>query len=312
MERDLRIATARHLGESAAHSTVSEIRSALRRQVRASIGVRQDPPPPCEDPTLAYFSPGSIVRQVHADLPSMLIGGLSSLLFQMLHPLAMAGVAQHSKYRDDPLGRLERTAFFLGITTFGSNEQAARTIKAVHKIHGTVRGTAADGRAYSANDPSLLTWVHATEVHSFLAATTAYGPHRLDAESQDRYVDQMAKVALDLGAVDVPRSVAELTEYFAQVRPELEFTPEAREARNFVLFGVRRWPHEAAAYGTLIAAAQGILPPWARRQLRLVSVPASNRLIIRPVALGVCTTLRWIARPDAYDARVRPPSTVTT
>ena len=92
----------------------------------------------------AYFSPNSIVRQVQSDLPSMVIGGFASLLLQMLHPLAMAGVAQHSRYRQDPLGRMERTAFFIGVTSFGSRSDAESAIATVKAVHARVNGVSPD------------------------------------------------------------------------------------------------------------------------------------------------------------------------
>ncbi|MEI8263789.1 MAG: oxygenase MpaB family protein [Actinomycetes bacterium] len=289
--------TARDLGESFSASTVTSLRRRLQHQLRASIGVTKEPPPPCSDPDAAYFSPDSIVRVIHSDFPSMLIGGLASLLFQMLHPLAMAGVAEHSRYRDDPLGRLERTAQFLGTTTFGSRVEAEEAISVVRSVHNFVNGTAADGRPYSANDPGLLTWVHSTEVRSFLSASLAYGPRPLSLEEQDRYIEEMSQVALALGATHVPLSVSELDEYFHTVRPELSFTPEAKEARNFVLLGVRRQPHEVATYATMIGAAQTVLPSWARRQLRLISIPVGDRFGVRPVALALSGAMRWVATP---------------
>ncbi len=234
----------------------------------------------------------------------MLIGGLSALLFQMLHPLAMAGVAQHSNYRDDPLGRLERTASFLGTTTFGTTEEARDAIDRVRRVHARVRGVASDGRPYSAADPDLLSWVHAAEVSSFLAASRAYAPVAPTRAEADDYLDQMARVALDLGAVDVPRSTADLDAYFAEVRPRLRLTPEARTARNFVLRGVGRWPHELATYGLLVGAAQGVLPVWARRQLRLPTVPAGDRLAVRPSARLLGSAFRWVVTPP----RVSPAS----
>ncbi len=158
-------------------------------------------------------------------------------------------------------------------------------------------GTAPDGRHYAASDPDLVCWVHACEVRSFLSASTIYGPRRLTPDEQDRYLDEMARVAMALGAEDVPRTVGQLDHYFAIVRPELRLTREARTARNFVLKGVGRWPHEMTTYGLLVAAAQGVLPPWGRRQLRLVSVPAANRLAVRPTVQVLSHAMRWVASP---------------
>jgi uncharacterized protein (DUF2236 family) len=288
---------ARATGELVTTESIRRMRSHVQHRVRRSLGIPGKPRPSCDDRDRSYFPPDSITRQIHADLPSMLIGGVAALLFQMLHPLAMAGVAEFSNYRQDPLGRLERTAAFLGTTTFRSREEAEDAIDRVRAVHRRVAGTASDGRLYSASDPALITWVHCAEIRSFLNASLIYGPRRLTSDDQNGYVDEMARVALALGALDVPRSVPELDAYFESVRSELRLTPEARMARNFVLRGVGRWPHEITTYGLLVAAAQGVLPTWARRQLRLAQVPAGDRLAVRPAARAVSTALRWVAAP---------------
>jgi uncharacterized protein (DUF2236 family) len=302
------IEEARAVGKAVTAGGIEHVRTQALTQVRRSMGMTREPPPACTDPALAYFAPDSVVRRIHGDLPSMLIGGLSALLFQMLHPLAMAGVAQHSQYRSDPLGRLERTASFLGTTTFGTRDEARDAVERVRRVHVRVTGTARDGRHYSAADPDLLTWVHCAEVSSFLAATRAYAPVRPTPTEEDDYLDQMAAVAHDLGAVDVPRSVARLDAYFTEVRPRLAFTPEARTARNFVLRGVGRWPHEVATYGLLVGAAQGVLPTWARRQLRLPALPAGDRLAVRPSARLLGTAFRWVVTPPATHDPGRAPT----
>jgi len=299
MDPRAQILEAHAAGRAAAESRIEQVRGQALVQVRRSMGMTKEPQPPCMDPDLAYIDPDSVVRRIHGDLPAMLIGGLSALLFQMLHPLAMAGVAQHSNYRQDPLGRLERTATFLGTTTFGTVEEARKSIEHVRRIHVRVRGVASDGRPYSAGDPDLLTWVHAAEVSSFLEASRVYAPVAPTRAEADDYLDQMAEVAIALGAADVPRSTVELDDYFTQVRPRLRLTQEARTARNFVLRGVGRWPHEVATYGLLVTAAQGVLPPWARRQLRLPAVPAGDLLAVRPSARLLGHAFRWVIAPVA-------------
>jgi len=299
MDPRAQIEEAHAIGRAATQGRIEQVRTHALVQVRRSMGMTREPQPPCMDPERAFVPPGSVVRRVHGDLPAMLIGGLSALLFQMLHPLAMAGVAQHSNYRQDPLGRLERTASFLGTTTFGTVDDARQAIEHVRRVHVRVRGVASDGRRYSAADPDLLTWVHAAEVASFLAASRVYAavaPTRVEA---DDYLDQMAEVAIALGAVDVPRSTSDLDAYFTQVRPRLRLTSEARTARNFVLRGVGRWPHELATYGVLVGAAQGVLPGWARRQLRLPTVPAGDLLAVRPSARLLGHAFRWVVAPVA-------------
>jgi uncharacterized protein (DUF2236 family) len=299
MEPRAQLLEAHAVGRAVTENRIEQVRGQALIHVRRSMGLTSEPPVACIDPELAFVAPGSVVRRIHGDLPAMLIGGLSALLFQMLHPLAVAGVAQHSNYRQDPLGRLERTASFLAATTFGTKDESRAAIERVRRVHGGVRGVAPDGRPYSAADPDLLTWVHAAEVSSFLAASRVYAPIPPTRDEADDYLDQMATVALALGAVDVPRSSAALEAYFVEVRPRLRLTAEARTARNFVLRGVGRWPHELATYGLLVGAAQGVLPTWARRQLGLRSLPAGDRLAVRPSVRLLGTAFRWVVAPAA-------------
>ena len=133
------------------------------------------------------FGPGSAVWTVHSDLTSMLIGGVSSLLLQMLHPAALSGVWDHSNFRNDMHGRLRRTARFIGMTTRGSTEAANAAIARVHVIHDQVAGTLPDGTPYSANDPILLTWVHVAEARSFLSAYIRYRALAFPGPRQDTY-----------------------------------------------------------------------------------------------------------------------------
>ena len=138
--------------------------------------------------------------------------GCGRLLLQSLHPLAMAGVAEHSNYRDDPWGRLQRTSTFLAETTFGSAVDAQRAVDRVRGIHRRVHGVAADGRPYTATDPHLLEWVHIAEADSFLRAHQLYGAAPLDQAGRDGYVADMAEIAARLGVIDPPRSEHELAQ----------------------------------------------------------------------------------------------------
>ena len=175
-------------------------------------GVLQGDPLPAEwlagtGGDMGRFGPGSAVWQVHGD-PAMIVGGVRALMLQTLHPLAMAGVAQHSDYRHDPLGRLHRTAGFIGMTTFGTTAVADHAIAQVRAIHPHVTGTAPDGRPYRADDPALLTWVHVALVDSLLRAYRRYGGRPLAPADADRYLEEYASVAIALGAEDVPTTVA--------------------------------------------------------------------------------------------------------
>ncbi|HEX3948175.1 MAG TPA: oxygenase MpaB family protein [Acidimicrobiales bacterium] len=272
-------------------------RGDLRRQVRRSLGVPPEPVAPVSDPGEAFLPPGSVARRVHGDLPSMVIGGLSALLLQSLHPLAMAGVADHSNYREDAVGRLRRTASFVGYTTFGTVDQAERAIEQVRQVHRRVHGVAPDGRPYSADDPDLVTWIHVAEITSFLASCQRFGPRPLSAVERDAYWAGTATVARALGAEWVPETADQATTYLGRVRPILYAGPQARAARDFLLRGVARRPNDRAAYAVIVAAAVTLLPGWARAELGLPMPPLVDPLLVTPVARLFCGGLRWAVAP---------------
>ena len=181
-----------------------------------------------------WFAEDRPVRRVHGD-SSMFIGGITALLLQSLHPLAMAAVAGHSGYRGDPWGRLQRTSYFLAVTTFGRVGDAREAIAKVRAIHQKINGTAPDGRPYAASDPHLLTWVHIAEADSFLRAHARFGAHPLDQAGRDGYVADLARIGAELGVPDPPRTEADLTARVASYRAELAGTAQAREAARFLL-----------------------------------------------------------------------------
>jgi uncharacterized protein (DUF2236 family) len=239
-----------------------------------------------------WFAEGSAIRTVHADA-SMFVGGLRALLLQSLHPLAMAGVAQHSDYRHDPWGRLQRTAEFLAATTYGPASVAEQAVARVRTVHDRVRGVASDGRSYSANDPHLLRWVHICEVDSFLASYRRYGSAPLDADRADEYVRDTAVVARALGVNDPPSSVRQLRAEFVDFRPELHGTRQAREAARFLLLEPPLPLAARAPYTVLAAAAVSLLPVWARWPLRLPLLPVSEAVLVRPAGRAITQLIRW-------------------
>ena len=233
-------------------------------------------------PDPGIYGPDSVTWRVHAD-PSMALAGLRALLLQAVHPLAMAGVAQHSDFRNDPWGRLFRTAEYVGVTTYGATAEAQRAGARVRGIHRRLGGIEPEsGQAYRVDDPALLTWVHCCESESFLTTAVRCGL-RLSRTEQDRYYDEQSRGAelVGLRASDVPRSVGEMADYFADQRPGLRVTAEARRAATFVL-----WPPMPAlvALGTparpawvaLAGAAAAMLPRWARRLYRLPGLPTTD------------------------------------
>lgn len=181
------------------------------------------------------FGPGSVSWRVIGH-PAALVGGMRALLIQALHPLAMAGVAQHSNYLEDPMGRLQRTAGYVSTITFGTLDEAQGAAAVVQEVHRHVHGTdPVTGRRYSASDPATMVWVHCVEVHSFLAAYRAYSLP-ISRADQDRYLAEQVDAAELLGVPRgrVPDSVDAYREYFASVLPELRTSPEAEAAISFV------------------------------------------------------------------------------
>jgi uncharacterized protein (DUF2236 family) len=247
---------------------------------------------PAGDP--GWFGPASVAWQVHADLPSMLVGGLSALMLQTLHPKVMQGVEDHSGYRFDPFGRLQRTAEFIAGTTYGSDALATELVERVRRIHAVVAGDSPAG-PYRASDPELLTYVHVTEVWSFLRAHQRYSGHLLLAEEKERYLEEMSIVAHRLGAGPVPVRTAAVREYLRSARPGLEGTQLARRTVRFLTsspFGgavIQRY-----AYATICEAAIDLLPSWARSALGLFRPVPVRVALVRPAALGLTTALRVV------------------
>lgn len=251
------------------------------------------------DPGL--FGPDSVSWRVHAD-PSMALAGFRALFLQALHPLAMAGVAGHSDFRADPWGRLLRTAEYVGVVTYGTAAEAERAGARVRGIHRRVAGIEPEsGMPYRADDPALLTWVHCTEVDSFLGCYRRSGGPMSDADA-DRYVAEQTRAAglVGLAGQAVPVSVAELAGYLAAVRPQLRLTAQARRAATFVL--VPPMPSRLVAipgrpaWAGLASLGFALLPRWARRMYRLPGLPTTD-LAASLAARAVRTSL--LAVPPA-------------
>ena len=241
------------------------------------------------------FGPKAVVWRVHGDVTAMLVGGISSLLLQMLHPAVLAGVWDHSNFRTDMHGRLRRTARFIALTTYGGREEAEAVITRVRSIHERVAGILPDGTPYAANSPALLAWVHVTEATSFLNAWRRYVEPGMSLADQDRYFAEMARVARALGAAPVPLDRAGARRLLDAYRPQLRTDARTREVRQLVL---------KAATADLLAmglqalgnqAAIDLLPEWARRMHGLPN-PLAARPLVRAGTLGVAQALRWAFR----------------
>ena len=231
-----------------------------------------------------------------------MVGGIRALLLQSLHPVAMYAVSEHSEFRSDALARLRRTVYFLGTTTYGNTEEAAAALEGVRNIHKTVVGVTPEGVPYSASDPHLLSWVHATEVDSFLTAYLIYGRRRKrNLADPDAYTAEMAVIAEELGAHDPPRSSSELQSVLESFRLELADTALSREATEFLCnFPFGRGAR--LAYAVLFAAAADSLPDWAK-ELHGFKPRRVSRIPLRTAARVLVRALGW-ALEGADDSKV--------
>lgn len=281
------------------------LRAAIEKQVIGLTGLALggiDFENPAGDPGL--FGPQSVIWRVHCDFTSMLCGGVSALLLQMLHPLALAGVWDHSNFREDMLGRLRRTSQFVSVTTFGPTAEAERLIAKVRAIHLQVTGVSNDGRPYAASDPDLLTWVHVVESSCFLASHLRYRNPHLSPELQDRYYRETARVAAALGARDIPTSCAAVADYLQRMRPQLVCDERTREVAR-ILLAAPAPSALARPFGWLVMQAGiDLLPDWAQQQFDFYPGRLRRRMV-RVGAGGVGKVLRASMRNGSYQRAIR-------
>lgn len=245
---------------------------------------------PVGDPGL--FGPSSVTWRMHSDFCGMLAGGLCALYLQLLHPRALAGVWDHSNFREDLVGRLRRTTAFVGATTYAPISDAQALIGHVRMIHSHVRGVDEAGASYAADDPDLLTWVHVSEMSSFLAGYRAYGPKAVTPRVADAYLDETRRVAEALGARDVPGSVADMDAYIAQVLPSLVFGERSR----VVLDVLRRLdlpvPMAGLSRDLFLHAGAALLPDWAATLLQRTDSDLRKARLARGTLRGMAPLFR--------------------
>jgi uncharacterized protein (DUF2236 family) len=263
---------------------------------------RAVPEHPADD---GLFGPGSAVWRVHRDR-SFPLAGMRSLMLQALHPLAMAGVAQHSSWRRDPFGRLAATSGYVLTTTYGDRASALAAAGWVRKIHVHVRGVDAEtGLPYSAEDPALLLWVHAGMVDSIVEVVRRFG-RPIDAADLDRYVAEMVTFAEIVGVPreDAPATAAALRSYIDSV-PLRRATPAAKEAIGIVVDPPDLDADLRDLWHDLAQVAIGTLPGWAR-QMYGFAAPAPHVMEREPVRqlLGALD-LAFESLPGVLEARER-------
>ena len=266
------------------------LRHLIGLRIRQMTGSTQSPESfkqPVGDPGL--LGPQSMPWKVHAHFISMMVGGLSSLMLQALHPRALAAVWDHSNFRHDLKGRLGRTAYFVAITTYGGREQALSAIERVNRIHSAVHGHMPDGSTYVANEPELLRWVHLGEVCSFIKAYQSFSFQPLSSEHADQYVAEMALIGRHLGAENLPLTQHESHQALLQFLPNLRFDERTKE----IIHVIENYPadfFDRPILKLVIQAAFDGLPDWALAMMgRTPNSPLQK--------LAVCHALRLVGLP---------------
>jgi uncharacterized protein (DUF2236 family) len=235
------------------------------------------------DPGL--FGPDSVSWRVIGDVAAFL-GGVRALLVQAAHPEVVAGVADHSRYREDPLGRLSRTSNYVTATTFGAMPEVEEAARVVRGVHRRVTGTSHRGRAYSADTPAMAAWVHNALTDSFLVAYRRFGARPMSEEDADRFVEEQRAVGALLDADPMPATAEALAAWIAE-HPEIGDSPGKREAIDFL----RKPPLPLTVrlgYRVLFQGAVATMPVSIRRALGLRRHPGAAT-----IAKLMLRFLRW-------------------
>lgn len=207
------------------------------RLTETAVGLFSHAPDPLEE-TFQYpddpglFGPESITWKIMGDVSSF-IGGIRALLIQAAHPEVAAGVANHSTYRDDPLGRLSRTASYVTATAFGAMPEVEKSIKMVSSAHRPVSGTSSRGEKYSAGNPEMAAWVHNALIDSFLVSYQNFGPFVLEEEEADSYVYEQTNLGNLMKASPLPENAASLSCWLSE-NPKVGSSKEGAEAVSFL------------------------------------------------------------------------------
>ena len=257
---------------------------------------------PKGDPGL--FGPESVAWQVHADFAAMMVGGLSSLIVQSLHPRALAAVWDHSDFRHKLKERLGRTAHFVAATTYGSEAMALNAIRRVNTIHANIRGVDLQGQPYVANEPKLIRWVHLVEVTSFLAAYQHLAKQPLSAQACDHYISEMSRVGHLLGAVELPLTRAETQTELQAFANELSFDARAQE----ILKIIQAYPVDLLDkpwMALVLKCAFDIMPSWALDCMGHLPACAVQKHVTRLVVQRSAEPVQWMLNQQGVSAIAR-------
>lgn len=272
--------------DTALTSLFNPVRTRLKSWILDTISTRDKFGVNYDEPVgdRGLFGPASVTWKIHSDFPGMMAGGIAALMLQTLHPRALAGVWDHSRFREDPLSRLQNTTTFVAATSYAPTNDAERLIAMVNRIHEHVVGHTADGEPYDAREPELLNWVHCTEATMFLEGYKHYRGITPSREDEDRYFDEIRCIAEKLGAENVPASRAQMNDYFARVQADLRYDQRSRDTLKVLETMALPVPLTGLSRRTFLGAGAAILPEWAiemmgrTRKDRIIDHMASGTL----------------------------------
>lgn len=257
----------------------TELAESLRLSVtRATLSMFEHAPYPLEQ-TLEYegdpglLGPESLSWRLIAD-PAAFVGGVRGLLIQAAHPEVVAGVGQHSRYHDDPLGRLSRTSAYVTATTFGAGPEVDQAVERVRRAHRRVQGVSSRGLPYDADDPGFAAWVHNALTDSFLTTNQRYSDHPLTVVEADRFVQEQTRIGALLDADPMPDRAATLAAWIND-HPGVAPSPEMEEVVAF-LSNPPLSPGIKTGYLVIFEAAVATLPARIREVLGLRVKPAAE------------------------------------
>lgn len=244
------------------------------------------------DPGL--FGPGSVSWKVVGDVCTM-VGGIRALLIQSAHPEVVAGVADHSRYREDPLGRLSRTSAYVTATTFGAMPEVEEAVERVKRAHRRVVGMSHRGRPYSADASDLSAWVHNALTDSFLDAYVRFGRSPLTGDEADQFVAEQASIGRLLGADPLPETVAELRRWITE-HEAVGPSPGMAGAVSFLTDPPLEGVGLKIGYRILQAGAVATIPERLRDVLCIESFPGAQeatRSLIAPLRWALGSSPSW-------------------
>ncbi|NNF64549.1 MAG: DUF2236 domain-containing protein [Acidimicrobiia bacterium] len=243
------------------------------------------------DPGLC--GPDSVSWPVIGDAAAF-IGGIRALLIQAAHPEVVAGVSDHSRYREDPLGRLSRTSAYVTATSFGAMPEVEAAVALVRRAHRPVSGESHRGRSYSAGAAPLAAWVHNALTDSFLEAFCVYGPRRLSTAEADSFVLEQSAIGELLGAHPMPTTARGLASWIRD-HPELGESPGLVNTVDFVRNPPLPW-HVRIPYWLMFVAAAATVPPRLRKILGVRRIPGAitiGRLVIAALRWALGSSPSW-------------------